>query len=43
MYFSRDPYSLVECYLQSDRKAADLQKAKEVNFEVIDKTIDFLK
>jgi len=43
MYFSRDPYSLVENYLKSDRITADLQKAKEVKLEVIEKTIDFLK
>jgi len=43
MYFSRNAHELVDKHFHSVRKTADLQKAKDVNNEVIVKTIEYLK
>lgn len=42
MFFSRNPDEIVKRFILSDKKSADLNKARAVNDEVIDKTIGFL-
>jgi uncharacterized protein len=42
MFFSRDPEEIVSRFIQTSKQPADLQKAKDVNEEVISKTIEFL-
>lgn len=42
MFFSRDPFGLVERFFASNKSSADLTKAKEVKQEVIAKTVEFL-
>lgn len=43
MFYSRDPNLLVQKFIQSERKTADLKKAKDVHEEVLSKTIEYLK
>lgn len=43
MFFSRDANMLVSKFLKTNRKPADLHKAKEVKKEVMDKTIKFIQ
>ena len=42
MYFSRNPYILLERFIKTEKKPADLEKAIEVKKEVISKTMEFL-
>lgn len=43
MFFSRDPEKIVSRFLHTSKQIANLQEAKDVNEEVITKTIEFLK
>jgi uncharacterized protein len=43
MFFSRDPDEIVKKFILSDKKNADLKKARAVSDEVIEKTIEFLR
>lgn len=43
MFYSRDPYLLVEKFIQSERRLADLNKAKAVNEEVMNKVVECIK
>lgn len=42
MFYSRDPGILVDIFMKSVKKSPDLGKAKEVNHEVISKTIELI-
>ncbi len=42
MFFSRVPSELIDRFIKTDKKPADLEKAVEVKKEVISKTIEFL-